>query len=452
METRAVIGPEDRLSTLPVELLEWIFELAYEGDKCTTTGPISRALLPFDRRERFKHVEVKGVKQLRRLCGLAKSSSHLCQLVHEVSCQSCDGGEGEWEHPTRPRLQQLFSALPNIRTLNVCWDSDELLDFVLSPSAYGTFTSRLCSLSVAPSAEGEWDFLHLNRLPDINVLTAKLNYCEDVYSFSFIRQGEARIRYITSLTITGVYFNYPSISRLLRAFVALRSVVLDSAADEPTFNTLVPSLHHDITSLSLLTITCFDDYSAPCDHLLLSFTQLSSLTLGEGIFDHLTLFSNLRRLPALTSLTFNRGAIVSASDLLALISGPLRHSSLTRLTLDMLTPGKRGWRIQEDGKGRLHPSHASGKKHVGPHWILSEFTDPDERFSTSGVEALVGAGKNNGVRVVGSAVEGIEVYRDWHAEAVECLVVYGREKGDYSELREFVGTEEAERLLREREG
>ncbi|GAA5905765.1 hypothetical protein JCM6882_000452 [Rhodosporidiobolus microsporus] len=413
MESTCRAAPTDRLSTLPVELLEWIFELAYEDGEHTTTGAISRALLPFDRKERFKRIQ----------------------------------------RPSPPFLRRLFSSLPNLRILNAGWHSDTILDFVFSPLVHGTLSS-IHLLGVAPYASGDWDFQHLDRMPNVRSLYVDLTVCYDPSNFPGLEYADARFPSITSLTLKGskgynemFSFNTRSVAAFLGAFPDARTVVLEDTTRAPAFDQLLPSLPREITSLSLLTARCSDHYSAPCDDLLPRFSHLTSLTLGMDIFNRYAAVENLRALPSLTSLTFALGADISASYLLSFVSGSTRHPSLTRLTLDVITLGKRGWRIQQDGGGKLHPRHDEGEQHTSPDWVIPEYA-PYGRFYTADVEDLVKAGEKSGVEVVGSAVEGIEVYRDWFAEAVECLLVYGREHGDYDQLRVFIGDEKAERLLR----
>ncbi|GAA5909793.1 hypothetical protein JCM6882_002675 [Rhodosporidiobolus microsporus] len=453
MESTGRAEPTDRLSTLPVELLEWIFELAYEDGENTMTGAISRALLVFDRKERFKRIEVKGVEQLLRFRELVEGSAHLHALLGLLVFDECDTArQGQPPHPTSEQMQRLFTLLTRIRRIDLRHNCNNLHNFLLSPASAGAFPTFLSEISLRPSDCSLSRLSNLNAFPSVTQLSLRMDEC---YRSTELVASAAESTYhtlphITRLVLREEYLDLDSTTSIVESCTNLEALTLNDPQNEPDFEPFLPRLPITLNSLSLLTITCFDDWSNPCDHHLLRLSQLTSLTLGEGTFDHSTLFNNLRALPTLTRLTFNRGAIVSASDLLSLVSGPLRHPSLTGLTLDMLTIGERGWRIQEDGEGQLHPEHAKGKKHAAPDWVVPEFTDPDERFSTSGVEGLVSAGERNGVKVVGSAVEGVEVYRDWRVEVVECLLVYGGEKGNYGELREFVGDEEAEKLLQTR--
>ncbi|GAA6024075.1 hypothetical protein JCM10207_009300 [Rhodosporidiobolus poonsookiae] len=346
MEPQCTIGPEDHLSRLPAELLAWIFELAYE-DNHTTTGPLSRALLPFDRIERFKVVEVRSRRQPARLL----------ELLRHVE-------EG---YPNEP-----FSAL------------------------------RL-------------------RLPNLTSLIV-----------------EARSNAVPAAVLAS-------------ACPSLTHFHLSDHDMEPDFRRHLGHLPRTLERLTLKTITCFDDYSVPCDDFLPSFNQLKRLYLGEGIFSHEDLFVNLRRLPCLTYFTLGCGAIVDASSLLSFISGSTRHPSLKLLFLDMLNRGKSGYRLVEDGYGALSSNGSALTRRVDPEWLLPEFTGLREgRFSVEAVEQLVLAGTQNGVTVEGSAVEGTKFYREWMSEATECLLVWGQQECDFGELREFLGKEAAEQLLRQR--
>ncbi|GAA5872086.1 hypothetical protein JCM8547_003098 [Rhodosporidiobolus lusitaniae] len=138
--------------------------------------------------------------------------------------------------------------------------------------------------------------------------------------------------------------------------------------------------------------------------------------MGGGIFNHSALFSNLRLLPSLSSLSFGPGAIVSADELISLVSGPSRHPTLTLLTLDMLTPGRRGERLHHELGRTLHPEHKTESKHVAPSWHVPEFSDVeglDKRFSHGKVERLVKVGAENGVRLDGQALQLIETQESY---------------------------------------
>ncbi|GAA5860199.1 hypothetical protein JCM8547_009223 [Rhodosporidiobolus lusitaniae] len=82
---------KDYLLTRPAELLTEIFEHAYAGSR-TTTGALSRTLLPYHRAEKFKEVKVRMGEQLVRLANRLKKDpeKHLSAYVKLLHYDSCD--------------------------------------------------------------------------------------------------------------------------------------------------------------------------------------------------------------------------------------------------------------------------------------------------------------------------------------------------------------------------
>ncbi|GAA6013981.1 hypothetical protein JCM10207_000193 [Rhodosporidiobolus poonsookiae] len=454
MEPQCTTGPEDHLSRLPAELLTRIFELAYE-DEHTTTGPLSRALLPFDRIERFKVVEVASKKQLEQLTELVILNPYLPSSIKTIDFAFANAKEEPVSLHEHFDPARFFSSMPRLASLAISGPSS-IFDLVLD-SAFGRICPpRLASVSLVAPAKWESPsnpehFRHLCSIPSITSLTLDIRRIDDRDLDEHQSEVPTRLCHLTHLSLKANGNQLSLYASLARACPALKAFHIDDAFEEPDFSDVLGKLAGDLEDLKLETVVRFDDYSEPCDQVFPHFTQLTDLYLGEGIFDHNTLFFNLCLLPSLTRFTLARGAIVEASDLLSLVSGLARHPSLKILRLDMLSSGKRGYRIIQDGKGTLHPSASSKTTRVAPDWVVPEFTGLSKgRFSVEAVEQLVHFGAQDGIRVEGSAVKGIDFYREWMSEATDCLIAWGRLQGDYGELRAFLGGEAAEQLLRER--
>ncbi|GAA6020953.1 hypothetical protein JCM10207_003201 [Rhodosporidiobolus poonsookiae] len=459
MEPQCTIGPE---------LLTRIFELAYE-DGTTSTGPLSRALLPFDRIERFKVIKVESMRHLAGLVELLDQEPDLSPLIKSIDFACTDTVPGPDtdddpeaeptplpEHFNPPRF---FSSVSRLASLIVSGPSAIFGLIVssafpaLSPPRLNAVTLRIPS-SWKPSCHPS-HFQHLGSIRTIKSLGVHLGEIEGEEDIPF---GDAAswlatpLPHLTHLAISFWAFADGVYAGLATACPALTHLTMvDTYSDSPKYTGLLPLLPITLVSLTLKAPVCFGGYCEPCDHFLPRFSNLQELYLGEGIFSDDSLFSNLRLLPALTRFTLGLGAIVDASDLLSFVSGSTRYPSLRVLVLDVLSNGRRGYRLVKDGNGLLHLDGTAETSRVAPDWTIPEFTGlSDGIFSVEAVEQLVLAGAQTGIKVEGSAIEGTGIYREWMGEATECLIAWGRLLEDYGELRAFLGGEAAEQLLRER--
>ncbi|BGP15576.1 hypothetical protein JCM10213_006941 [Rhodosporidiobolus nylandii] len=462
MASESTTGCRDHLSALPVELLERIFELAYEGED-TTTGAISRALLPFDRAERFKRVGIASAAVLERFEQAMEAKPHLARCVKELDLRDADSPHD----PSSYTFRTLCALLPRLSRLHFDHRTPSLCDLFTSETCLSLFLSQLQHLSLSLGVDDPDDppevvcnpalLRHLDSLPSIDSLTVDVSLAspEDV-SDEVIKQWKAvSLSSIRTLTILGEYFNVNFFVGLAKACPFLSSLTLDNRALEPRYArglaNLAPLSAH-LTSLSLLAVAEYDDWTtdSPCDAYLPHFPHLTYVHLGEGIFDETTLFPNLRALLSLSTFVLGGGASVDASELLSLVEGPTRHPALTVLTLDNIRRGVRGRRIAGEGGSGFDLELAGRHQYRTPGWILPNYTDPHPRFSTSAVEEVHAAGQRNGVKVDGTAVDQIAFYRDWREEAIEALVLWGAKQGTFDELRNLLGTDEADKLLKAR--
>lgn len=484
-DTRATIGPnvralacphplsadlllllqQDRLSTLPAELLEWIFELAHaEADipSKVPKGAPSRALLPHDRNGRFRRIEFFSMKSFRRFFKLVKRRRHVGAAVRELLFFL--------DFPTlvgiRVELKEFFSLFPRLARVDAGPQCDAISDLLLSnEGAPFPFTLTSILLTLDCEKEHPCDPLHLlslNHRPSISSLIVDLN---DLAGFGL---GEVKVapnpstsplQHVTTLQLQGSWCGVPGLDALVNVCTSVRYLTIACEVNEPDFYRLLPHINLPLTSLSLVSSSMFTFFSEPvsdsdfafCDSSLPRFAStLTHLHLEQRAFDPSTLTSHLLQLPHLTSLTFGRGALPSISSLLSLVSGSTKHPTLRRLILNNLSVGRTGWRLADDGRGKLHYWHCSSKQHVGPGWVVPEYTDPEEHFSSAGVEELARVGRENDVEIGGTAIDGVDVYRAWRVEAVDCCVAAGEHCSIFTSLDKFLGKEEADKVLQER--
>ncbi|GAA6014049.1 hypothetical protein JCM10207_000219 [Rhodosporidiobolus poonsookiae] len=452
MEPQRTIGSEDRLSRLPPELLAWIFDLAYYWSQ--PTGPLSRALLPFDRVKRFSGVNIDSPKNVGRLAAVFRANPTLAPLVKTVRYSSFSWTEDDdpVDDPSAYlSLHQVFSSLSNLSSLDIAGDKTEReITYVLSPAFASNAFPHLSSIRIdfARDSAGAWEpahFQHLAAFPHLSSLT--------LTDYSFSRDGVELpplprqappfvLPHITSLDLW--VFHLPdgpkAASSLITACPLLRTLKL--ATDHCWYlpdvlkEAVCPDIERLVLHIRPPSILGFSPPS-PLDHLLPRFSAVKHLHLGYGLYDTTTLLANLAALPVLSSLVFGSDALITLADLSPLVLGPGRLRSLAHLSLQMYELD-RGWRLWANGHGQLHPRHEEDEWHLGPGWRVQVDTDqlqPDE------VEGFVDEARQLGVKVDGSVVDTAPILYSWSDEVVDCLIAWAHKIGDghFRDLQEFAG-------------
>ncbi|GAA6023597.1 hypothetical protein JCM10207_005728 [Rhodosporidiobolus poonsookiae] len=443
----AQLPTSDRLSTLPVEILTEIFQLAYTGTS-PSEGPISRALLPFDRAQRFRRLEVDSSEKLKSLAGVLETGS-VGAWVKEVKMKQVEAADGTLQLKDR-QLRAFFASLPRLTHLKLNDGCDALLSLILSQNLARNSLRRLtCLTFVAPT---KWknpfepkQLVLLRSYPALHALTVQST--KEWYKLFRTKPLTGKVKPIpgiTSLTVEAEGADLPALTRrLLSAFPSLRSMDIFASSQRPDLSPVLPLLPTSLTSLTLRT-RAFYDYSAPCDALFARFGNLEYLYLGEGTFGP-TILDALRPLNKLKTLGFGRGAILPVRDLSMLLdpASPLPH--LQKLILDVVF-GKRGYRTMADGRGKLHPE-AKLPFYTAPDWVVPRFSRVPGPFHDSAVERFVEEAKTSGVEIVGSTVEALKIMADWYCEITEATMAHGVETGDFSEARELMGDDFVDELL-----
>ncbi|GAA6014070.1 hypothetical protein JCM10207_000227 [Rhodosporidiobolus poonsookiae] len=434
MEPQCTIGPEDRLSRLPAELLARIFE-HLRSSSHGLPGPLSRALLPFDRAERFKLLAAASSPALERLAALFHTNPALPSLVHKLHCGN-RVDQDLADLPIEFPFARFFSSLSRLSYLHVSGDhSKHLVDFVLSPAFSLNASPCLSSLAIGLSkaAGSSWHPMHFQHLASLATLTDLSITSNDDLVDNFALQSPAApvtLPHITILRLDADFWTAPpsAFSSLIHACPSLRSLELTNLWHSDLHDTLTGSICPNLERLDLCIYAqppYIPRFTAPCAHLLPRFPGLRSVHLGAGTFNATTLPSSLSALPLLSHPSFGPHAHIPCSALLALFSGPARLRSLKRLALDMYELS-RGWTVSEAGRGRLHPDHALQPLHVGPDWdveVSRQTLQPSEVATVLSCRA----GRCQ--------------------EAIECLVLYGMESGSFAELRAYLGENAADAVL-----
>ncbi|BGP15575.1 hypothetical protein JCM10213_006942 [Rhodosporidiobolus nylandii] len=452
--TREQLPPSpDCLSSLPVEILSEIFELAYTPEH-PSAGPISRALLPFDRLSRFRRIEVESAQQLRGLMQIAESNEGLFRLVKGLEISGVDGASGQ--SSARPfgdrQLKAFFATLTSLTHLSLAAGTGTLTHLVLTSPFARSYLPSLNHLAVLtpldsknPFDPSPFRYLSLfTSLTSLQVTTVMEERALRALRTS--KKASPPLPSLQELTVISAGSDLPLVLPLLDACPALQRLTLHTETAYPDYPSLLAPFKHkaNIESLTLRTWPFYDGFSTPCDALLPSFPSLKHLYLGEGTFSP-SVFAVLRTLPRLSSLGFGRGALPSVKELSALTDGDTRFYQLETLTLDCVA-GKIGWRTDHEGGGDLHPQ-ADERWHTGPGWDVPHFTPSDGLFCDLDVEKMVKKAMENGVEVTGSTIEALEVMSSWYDELGDAAMAYGFETGDWEDARGMMGDDFVDDVL-----
>ncbi|GAA6024077.1 hypothetical protein JCM10207_009301 [Rhodosporidiobolus poonsookiae] len=446
----AQLPTSDRLSTLPVEILTEIFKLAYT-DTSPSEGPISRALLSFDRAQRFHRIKVDSLERLFAFVHWVEVTG-LGTWVEEVEMEQINSGGGAL--PLKDReTRAFFAALPRLTHLTLKEGCSSLLSLILSQTLARNSLRSLTHLSfIAPT---EWKnpfeptfFRLVSSYPSLralSVMSTKTGYALDrVKGYSKKLQPFPLVQ---SLALEAESFdNSKLVNRIIEACPGLTTLSLRSEEDCPDYTGVVLLLPTQLTSLSLRTHAFYDSYSAPCDALFSRFPSLEYLYLGEGTFSP-AILTHLSFLPKLETLGFGRGAILHTADLSTLFDECTPLPALRTLILDSVM-GKVGWRVLEDGYGDLH-SEGTPPDYLGPGWLYPSFSDKGGPFTEEDVEELLkkAAAPESKINIKGTVEAALEVTTEFWSECADCDLAKSMETGDFTEIRAMMGDEWVEMRL-----
>ncbi|GAA6013983.1 hypothetical protein JCM10207_000194 [Rhodosporidiobolus poonsookiae] len=441
----------DRLSTLPVEILTEIFQLAYT-DTSPSEGPICHALLPFDHIQRFRRVKVDSPSRLNWLAVLLENGS-MGAWIKEMEMNKVDGENGALPLQHR-QLRTFFAALPHLTHLMLDEGCPALLKHVLSQTLARNSLRKMESITfVAPL---EWknpfeptQFFLLATYPSLHTLRIK-----STKGFHEMRRVRPIVKkfqpfpLIQTLSLEGGDgVELPKlIKRAIDACPSLVHLDLTDQSSDPDYTALLPHLPEQLVTLSLRTHAFYDAYSAPCDALFLRFSNLEYLYLGEGTFSP-AILTHLSFLPKLKTLGFGLGAILHTADLSILLDESTPLPALRTLILDSVK-GKIGWRVLEDGYGDLH-SEATAPDYLGPGWLYPSFSDEGGPFTEENVEELLkkAAAPESRIKIEGTAEAALEVTTEFWSECADCDLAKLMETGDFTEIRAMMGDEWVEMRL-----
>ncbi|GAA5928474.1 hypothetical protein JCM3775_000621 [Rhodotorula graminis] len=481
---------------LPDELLDGIFILAYaeQAHRSLARKPICRRLYPFQRANLYRAVRVKSYDALASFCRTVKAVPRARAFVHELqldmamsvnsrpasssapnsavrasaagdvgmdlesSGDESDGEERVAEGAVKTvlvvgprRLSNLFARLGNLKVLKVTWLDEGLLDFLLEDDDE-LLCARVEDLDITADAD------HYRWYNDAWLF--QLAYFARLKSFTFELVGEPVLlqfdeQYpvfgaLTRLSLAGIESAQWEAPVLAAAMPHLVDLELRDHGEDASFAVILRQAPVGLRRLCLISQACDPDAVGAqpvgtLDDVLPRFTRLD-LTLCEGSFTADRLGPYLESLPDIHTLSFGLGAAAGDRLLRDLLEGPHRSPRLQHLTLDHVEC-TRGPTFRSKGC-RHPPGRHIDNFYMWPGWWRAFWRYP---CTEAGVAAAVRAAKANGVVVDGTALDTIGYDDEWEHEMFECLLEYGFETGDDSDVREWVGGQGLEDVIHDME-
>ncbi|GAA5835519.1 hypothetical protein JCM5353_002384 [Sporobolomyces roseus] len=420
----------DYLSKLPSELVDDIFHHAFDSCQPLTT-PLSKTLLPFQRRQLFRFIKVPSYKSLENLCMIAESNSYIPSYVRHFTFevefdQEVESTTKESEDvgtPSNSAVERFFRQSSNVQ-LVVISGSTRIALLFLSPS-FTSSLARLESLDISSTWHSLPDPLNPSHYTGLGSCS-KL----DFFSLAIFRsspstenstQSEPLLESnpfrtpVRQLVIIGpLSNNAPSARQFLSSFDSLSLLSLYDTSDSSSF---VPDLLDALPAphkLDALNLGCRRHLNPPIRGAFTGsfkrLTQLRALSLLTDFSSFTSdLYSNIRALP-IRILQFASKADVSIPELTALISGPTKHPTLQSVGLNQIK-GRIGTRISDVGKPYWDEEQSRWKPY--PDWDLPVWTDD---FDEGQLLDFLEIAEKQKVVVTGSAVEAIGIVAQRVAE------------------------------------
>ncbi|GAA5849112.1 hypothetical protein JCM5353_002541, partial [Sporobolomyces roseus] len=385
--------------------------------------PLSKTLLPFQRRQLFRSVKVTSYESLENLCtfthGQAKTYSYIKDLSIGVKWEEVSHAEAkEAKDPGSPSnsiIERFLRQLQNLKTVKI-FGSTRITLLFLSPSVTSSLP-KLESLNIistlhsVPNPFNPSHYAGLHHCPELDTLHLHI-YCTSQEEIRFTTSPSLNLTSfgskIRNASLVGpLTTDIDSIQQLISN---LSSVFLLSLVD--TRHSLYPihNLLDSLPSAEKLDVLALGNVSQRdpiieggfVDHIK-ALTSLRGLSLiSDFALFAPNLYSDIRTLPIMI-LGFENTAKVSLSQLTTLISGPTKHSTLGCIMLNQLN-GKIGTRMEEVGKPYYNSEEDEWQLY--PDWVVPEWT---EEFSEEGLVEFLEVAKKEGILVKGSAVDAIGI-------------------------------------------
>jgi hypothetical protein len=413
----------DRLSHLPNELLDIIFDLAYARRR--SIEPLSKRLLPYHERSLYRRIRFEGSHQAIQLYQSLNLHPSKGSLIKEIY-----GPLLEYVDEPAEFFQSLTSILPFCLSLEVLevspgFDSRTNLSRVSKWNLYAAellhhlqdlplkrLEVSLIQKNEEEEAEDEDEEVSYTNLDTLAIIQEHPSICELIIGDwnSEVVEDVRRNRSFTlpgikSLRIEGIAADKISVKTVTELCPSLLHLHLFSTFEIGVlvFSNVLPHLPISLHSLSLNATRPDDPF---CEEHLPRFTSLRSIELGDNMFSS-SIHQVLSQLPLLENIKLGYGTL-DFDGFSSLIDGSVRLQHLRQVDLN-LYPTTIGTQVDLKDLAKIEADgfRLPGEKEGWPK--VPEY-DHNWREIEQGICAVVEVGKKNGI-VVNADISAFEEYR-----------------------------------------
>ncbi|GAA6018014.1 hypothetical protein JCM11491_000031 [Sporobolomyces phaffii] len=411
----------DRLSLLPNELLDVIFELSYFT--FPSTAPLSKRLRPFQERQLYRSVTLRSVDQFRSLSRTLELDPARGELVSDLAIGSHSRPHND---DSRVLLDDLLSKVPNLVTLQFPLGSShyEAPSAAVMSRLSGVKTVIAFIVDGGPAHDSSFEVTNLaslSMLPNLNELEIREWPSFDAEDHQ--RSVSFSFETVETLTVAGVGADEETVLEIVNLCPnVLHLELMVTYADTTGFPSLLSLLPVTLRSLQLLAPGAI---FTPCDSFLPRLAGLRHLELGSD-FHTSGIHTTLAQLPNLVGFRLGNGK-VDYRGLAALVSGPSRLVDLESLILDNVRPI-----IHHFGNRTPGPSNPSFSADAAllPD-DMTDWVSPSEYLPDPvGLRALRAVCDSNAVNLGGTMLDCLETLDDFHIESNNRAVLAAACHGD----------------------
>jgi len=392
----------DRLTTLPFELFEMIVLLAQSHPR-TKPLYVSKAFLPFARRQLFGSTKIRSYGRLAELFDLIADNKAVIPFVKTLDINL--KGETDTGVPKDRVLTTGFTQLCETEVLSI-EQSSRIAKLVLSPLHERSLISMV-TLDIKDPLEGfqnpldpshyRWLERYRNLYAFELVITRDINEAGRRRRSSSSKSTESTNCEIGYLGLEAPCINNSSLHDFISFFPNVVKFDIYERTKDPETSRLLPILERlpdpeSMTFLRLLSL-CTRDYSEDLSSILPRFKNVSNLSFGPGTLNPKSFdLINYTTFPRLELLCFGYRTDVSTEQLKSLISGEKKLVGLRRLDLALIMKdpdiaGDRDYERDYDMGGWLAPLGFTAK------------------FTSKGMEEIVELADREGMHLEGYAVD-----------------------------------------------
>ncbi|GAA5840289.1 hypothetical protein JCM5353_002813 [Sporobolomyces roseus] len=397
----------DRLSLLPNELLDHIFDLAYTLDTLST-GPLSKHLLPFHITGIYRRISLTKPINIARLIEKINKSPDVAKTVKMLRFDCQSDPFAVFKRIASPELiEQFFRQLVHLEWLDLGEDRYGLFD-KFRTIQHPVSSSPLHHITSAASSRTPQPLLDFMSFPTLRSLHVTIY---DRQRQAFDVRGLPSLPLLTQLTISGRYADDPSIASFCILCPSLTHLSL--YAYSAVYVNLLGALPATLSQLKLGTIDVRGSIGRGsggqhCSAQLSRFILLQSLSLDDDLFSshlpsHLASLQHLETLKLVGDHIFN-------VDMVKLLSSPTRPPSLRvlDLCLDRISIGRR---LEVDELGRSIGSYEPGENdwQVARDWTWPEYVELGKMYGHEEMYAIRKVAAQSGVEIRGSLYEALEM-------------------------------------------